>query len=195
MDPIGFISFSSKPFGNWLPKGFCFFVTSAAFCSVGAGIHLSRLHVFSLIAFNRFGNLLPNLFPRSSDLGHSANLRNVSQSEAAVDIRDKAIAMQEYARQAKDTKLIGYATEIRLRAEKRAGELIAGMKKNEGTRSQKIPSGPGRGKKSKTGGSDLQPPVSDNPTLKSLGLTKTQSSKWQALAKLSEDKLRGENCS
>jgi hypothetical protein len=90
------------------------------------------------------------------------------------EIRDKAAAMQEYARQAKDTQLLQDATEIRLRAERRAGELLADA-----------PDAPVGRKKIGSGSQ----PISDVPTLSDLGVTKTQSSKWQKLAALPEDKF------
>lgn len=89
-------------------------------------------------------------------------------------IRDKAVAMQEYARQAKDRDLIAHATEIRLRAERRAGELLREMAEAQ-TRHA--------GKASK--GSRVATPTAQ-PTLAAIGVSKTQSSRWQRLADLPE---------
>jgi hypothetical protein len=102
-----------------------------------------------------------------------AEARRVDEVKA---VHNKAMAMQLYARQAKDRTLIALATEIRMRAERRAGELLGETEKNKGTRGQ------GRPKK---GGSKKEPPKSAPPTLTDLGVTKKQSSHWQKLADIS----------
>jgi N6-adenosine-specific RNA methylase IME4 len=92
------------------------------------------------------------------------------------DIRDKAIAVQAYARQAKNTTLITQATEIRMRAERRAGELLIEMAERNERASSKDTLARGR---------ELQP--RETPKLADLGINKTQSSRWQRLAALDSE--------
>ena len=108
-------------------------------------------------------------------------------------IRDKAMAMQLYAKQAKDTELIDYATDIRLRAEQRAGELLSEMEKAKGTRGQlrgkrkATSKGKGKGKGS-SGGNKARSPE-ETKTLAELGITKRESSDWQKLAQMPEEEF------
>jgi hypothetical protein len=102
------------------------------------------------------------------------------------DIRDKAAAMQEYARQANDMQLLADATEIRARAERRWGEMYAASEKAIGARSG---GGPGRGHIGENAVATGNRVLPDAPTLASMGVTKTQSAKWQKLAALPEDKF------
>lgn len=99
-------------------------------------------------------------------------------------IHDQAMALQVYAKQAKDNQLIDMATEIRMRAEIRAGELLAEMKVCGERVASKDMLKKGRG-------SSVQP---REPKLSDLGVTKTQSSRWQQLAALpkeeQEEKIR-----
>jgi N6-adenosine-specific RNA methylase IME4 len=85
-------------------------------------------------------------------------------------IRNLAVAAEAYARQAKDFEMLNNATEIRERAERRAGELLTEMRE--------------RGERQGDGKPSRGATVS---RLTDLGITKTQSSRWQAKAKLSED--------
>jgi hypothetical protein len=54
------------------------------------------------------------------------------------DIRDKSLALEEYARQANNTQAERKAAEIRIRAERKAGELLAEIERSKpGPRPQK----------------------------------------------------------
>ena len=91
------------------------------------------------------------------------------------DIRDKAEAMAAYARQAKDSELIQYATEIKVRAERRCGELLTKADKNTGARG--------------VGSNQHQVRSHDStaPTLASMGLSRDESSRYQQLAAMPAD--------
>jgi hypothetical protein len=77
--------------------------------------------------------------------------------------------------QARDRVLIDQATEIRLRAERRVGQLLADMEKNPGARG------------SGSNQHELRSHDATTPKLSDLGINKSQSSRWQKLADLPED--------
>jgi hypothetical protein len=89
------------------------------------------------------------------------------------DIRDKAEAMAAYARQARDTELIQYATEIKVRAERRCGELLV--------RSERAKPGDNQHTRSSNDATTCK------PTLADMGLSKNESSRYQQLAAMPEE--------
>lgn len=102
------------------------------------------------------------------------------------DIRDKAEALRQYAKQAGESlENQNMIAEIKLRAERRAGELLAEMPKQAGAR------GIGINQYTKTE-VELQPVTPPTQTLTDLGISKAQSSRWQAIASLPEQVFEAE---
>ena len=95
------------------------------------------------------------------------------QVDEVKHIRDKALAIEMYARQAKNTEAERQACEIRLRAERRAGQLLAERDKAKGGGDQRAE----QRSHAATGAPE---------TLAELGISKTQSSRWQKLAAVPE---------
>lgn len=100
-------------------------------------------------------------------------LQQAAEIDEVKTIRDKAQAMAAYARQANDTKLVEWATEIKVRAERKAGQMLAEMPKNPG----------------KLNNSSRSRDATTTKTLSELGINKTQSSRWQKLAAVPEDQF------
>ena len=85
------------------------------------------------------------------------------------------MAWEAYSRQARDTENERRACEIRLRAERKAGELLSRMEKAGGNANL-------------LRGSTMQPRQS-TPTLSDLGISKNQSHRWQQLAAVPADQF------
>jgi hypothetical protein len=100
------------------------------------------------------------------------------------DIRDKSAAIAAAARIAKDKQLEIDASEIRIRAERRLGQMLAEQKAgeglNKGAKAGRLPNG----------GTRQEPPLRDDkPTLAEIGIPKKLSSRSQALAAIPEDEF------
>jgi N6-adenosine-specific RNA methylase IME4 len=106
-------------------------------------------------------------------------LAEAKRVDEVKDIRDQWKAMLVYAQQAKDKRIIEYATAIKLRAERKAGQLLRELDKNQGAVKGKT------GRKGK-------PVLDTRPKLSELGISKTQSSYWQRLAGLDEAKFEAQ---
>ncbi len=92
------------------------------------------------------------------------------------DIRDKAIAFEVYARQAKNTEAERRACMVRLRAERKAGKLLAIMNKAKASPGNQY-SGP------------LERPEGSTPTLADHGISYDQSSDWQKLGAIPDEQF------
>ena len=97
-------------------------------------------------------------------------LQQAATIDEVKDIVDKSVAIAAYAKQAQDTQMIEWATEIRVRAERKAGEMLAQVGIKSGNPQWSTPSTIGK-------------------TLEEIGISKYQSSRWQKLAAVPEDQF------
>jgi len=95
------------------------------------------------------------------------------------DIRDKAMALEMYARQARNTEAERQAGEIRLRAERRAGELSAELVTAQGQRSDLT--SPHAGEK-----------LTKSEALERAGVSVRQAERWEQLAAIPAEQFEAD---
>lgn len=91
------------------------------------------------------------------------------------EIRNRAEALRAYGQQARDNELVFMAAEIKLRAERRAGELIVEMKAAHVLRTRGEP--------------EYQSDGTRKTTLREIGITRIQAHKWQIAASVPEEQF------
>jgi hypothetical protein len=122
------------------------------------------------------------------------SLEKMTKIDPVAKVRNKAIPMEVYAYQAKDEELVAYATEIKMRATRRIGELMAEYraagKLAKGTKGQlagkKKNTSKGKGKGS-SGGVAKTPP--EEASLAKQGVTKDLAKQARKAAAMQEEKF------
>ncbi len=94
------------------------------------------------------------------------------------EIRDRARALEVYAAQALNLGAERHAAQIRIRAERRTGEILKEMKES----GERKTAAAGRPKASEA-------PTLLQPSLADLGISRDQSSQWQRLAEIPKEKF------
>lgn len=93
------------------------------------------------------------------------------------DYRDKALAVEAYAKQANDMELEWDAARARVRAERKCGELLGQLEKSQGTRNDITSSG------------GVEQVSEFKETCDRAGISKDQSSNYQKLAAVPEEEF------
>lgn len=112
---------------------------------------------------------------------YDAMCRAISECHSVDEVQDlhnKALALELYARQAKNTDAERKACEVRLRAERRAGDLYADMERS--------PTANGGDVKSESARSDCAPISEYRAALDRTGVSERTAQRWQQLASVDE---------
>jgi N6-adenosine-specific RNA methylase IME4 len=109
-------------------------------------------------------------------------LAEATRVDEAKEIQDKAAALAAYGRQAKDTEMETWAAEIRLRAQKRIGELSLALEKSPGGRPPETRPTAGKSFPS-------PPPPPKREVLRAAGISTSQAHRAEKLAKVPEEVL------
>jgi hypothetical protein len=97
------------------------------------------------------------------------------KTDEVKDIRDRALALEYYARQAKNEEAERKAAEIRIRAERKVGELLA-----------EVNPGPGGDRKSKEHDAPL---IAYHKAKEEAKISDDQAKRWQQLAEIPEEEF------